>query len=515
MIEYKLNSSSVEWAIQSIAAHSDGDLFPKNLEIDAILSQKDDLASSLSNKSIRELKNGPARSFVVPKSTLAFRRAMQLDPQDSIILTAILHQYGQGIEDRRAPENKVFSYRFGPTEEHNLYSSQSPWYNFWTSARHRAQNAQEVLYCDIADFYNQISHHAVENQLDESGFPKHFVRWIIDLLSSTTAGVSRGVPIGPHSSHLLAEASLIPIDNDLRDRGIDFLRYADDIVIFGSKTISAKQALWQVYESLDSQQRLTLQTHKTQLFAPSEFEDFCKERVTDRPINEYEKELLELIAKYSHGDPYSSISYSEVDKTDWDSLSEAKFTEILNAHLSAKEIDYIRLRWLYRRLAQIGHPVALEVSLNLIGQLGPCMASVCTYFASIQQAGSIDWKEVGGRMLALLGHEEIKQSSYFKLSILSLFTRNTDLNHFSDLVSQFETSDSFAQREILLAAYKNRSIDWVRSFKNRFSGMEPWVARAFILCCSQFPVDEKKFFLRTIQTTSPLEETLVRWAKAT
>lgn len=514
-MEYKLKRSSVEWAIQSIAAHSDGDLFPKNLEIDAVLSQKDHLASSLSNKSIRQLEPGPARSFFVPKSTLAFRRATQLDPQDSIILTAILRQYGQGIEDRRAPENKVFSYRFGPTDEHNLYGSQSAWYNFWTRARDRAQEAKEVLYCDIADFYNQISHHTVENQLAESGFPDHFVKWITNLLKSTTAGVSRGVPIGPHSTHLLAEASLIQIDNDLRDRGIDFLRYADDIVIFCSKKISAKQAIWKLYESLDSQQRLIPQTNKTHLFAPSAFQDFCKERITDRPINRHEKDLLELIAKYSHGDPYSMIEYSDVDESDWDSLSEAKITEILNAHLSAEDIDYVRLRWLYRRLAQIGHPVALEVSLNLIEQLGPCMASVCTYFASIQEASSIDWKEVGRRVLALLGHEEIKQSPYLKLSILSLFTRNTDLNHFSALASQFDISDSFAQREILLAAYKNRSIDWVRSFKNRFSGMEPWVARAFILCCSQFPADEKEFFLRTVPTTRPLEEALVQWAKAT
>ena len=514
MVEYKLNRSSVEWAIQSIVAHSDGDLFPKNLEIDAILSQQEYLAESLSNKSIREFKHGPARSFFVPKSTLAFRRATQLDPQDSVILTAILHQYGQGIENRRLPKRRVFSYRFGPTEEHDLYSSRSPWFNFWTTAKLKAQKAQEVLYCDIADFYNQISHHVVENQLGASGFPKHFVRWIIDLMSSTTAGVSRGVPIGPHSSHLLAEASLIPFDNDLRDRGIDFLRYADDIAIFGNKTVSAKQALWHVYESLDIQQRLTLQTNKTQLFAPSEFKDFCRERVTDRPINEDEKELLALIAKYSHGDPYSMIEYSEVDETDWDSFSETRITKILNAHLSAKDIDYIRLRWLYRRLAQIGHPVALEVSLNLIEQLGPCMASVCTYFASIQEASSIDWKEVGKRILELLEHEEIKQSAYLKLSILSLFTKNTDLNHFSALASQFETSDSFAQREILLAAYKNQSIDWVRRFKSRFLGMEPWVARAFLLCCSQLPGDEKSFFLSRIQTERPLEVALIKSAEA-
>jgi hypothetical protein len=102
------------------------------------------------------------------------------------------------------------------------------------------------FYCDISDFYNQIYHHAIENQLIEADLPNQATKWIISLLESTTAGVSRGVPIGPHAIHLIAEASLIPVDNSMAANGLDFIRYADDILIFSESERDARRALAQL-----------------------------------------------------------------------------------------------------------------------------------------------------------------------------------------------------------------------------------------------------------------------------
>lgn len=74
----------------------------------------------------------------------------------------------------------------------------------------------------------------------ESGLPNQAIKWIISLLESTTAGVSRGVPIGPHAIHLIAESSMIPIDNSLCSIGLNFMRFADDILIFCDSHDSAK-----------------------------------------------------------------------------------------------------------------------------------------------------------------------------------------------------------------------------------------------------------------------------------
>ena len=205
-----IEPDSIRWAVNFVARHGEGDLFPKVLEIQAVQDYCDKFISRIICRQLTDILPGPSRRFIVPKDETSYRQATQLDPQDAIILSAIVYQYGQGIEDRRLPPTQVFSYRFRPTAREGLYSTRDAWNKFWTAASSKSSLCARILYCDIADFYNQIYHHAVENQLIESGFSNQSKKWIINLLKSTTAGVSRGVPIGPHGIHLIAEASLIP-----------------------------------------------------------------------------------------------------------------------------------------------------------------------------------------------------------------------------------------------------------------------------------------------------------------
>ncbi len=508
-----LHSTSLEWAIKSITRHSDGDIFPKLLELQPFQDERELLIKSLSRVPLDTLTPGASRRFIVPKDEISYRLATQLDPQDSIILTALLHQFGQGIEDRRQSTDIVFSYRFRPSDEHGLYSSQSAWNEFWEKAHNLSFKSGTILYCDIADFYNQIYHHTVENQLIHSSFPNQATKWIIGLLESTTEGVSRGVPIGPHSIHLIAEATLIPLDNALAAEGLNFLRFADDILIFCRNKKKAHSALGRIASILDKQQRLTLQRHKTQFLTPAKFRSLCSQMVEDRPINDDEKEMLSIVRKYSKGNPYAFISYEQVDSDDWEALTEHKISSIIREYVGKSSPDYIRLRWFYRRLAQIGHPGAVRVSLKMIDRLGPCFANICSYLASVQNIEPQDWKDIGSDLLRLLESSAVKENEFFRLSILSLFGRNSYLNHFPSLASRYNSSDPNARREILLAAYRNNVVDWVREHKEAFDAMDIWQQRAFLLCCSQFPADERKYFLQRRNFRRPLEASLCKWAK--
>ena len=206
--------------------------------------------------------------------------------------------------------------------------------------------------------------------------------------------------------------------------------------------------------------------------------------IEDRPINRDEKEMLDVVRKYSGGNPYRYISYSEVEPEDWEALSGNKVSSIIEEYINMESTDYIRLRWFYRRLAQIGHPGAVRVSLENIDRLGPCFANICAYLASVQSMEPADWKDIGRALLDLLEQNNVKASEFFRLSILSLFTRNADLNHFSSLSARFNESDQNARREILLAAYRNEVVDWIRGHKEAFGAMDIWQKRAFIFCCS-------------------------------
>ena len=425
----------------------------------------------------------------------------------------MIHQFGQGIENRRLSKDIVFSYRFKPDEVAGLYANKSAWNDFWTDAHRKSSNSGAVLYCDIADFYNQIYHHVVENQLAASGFPNQATKWIIKLLESTTAGVSRGVPVGPHGIHLIAEATMIPIDNCLTTFGFNFIRYAADILVFCDSEIAAKTALASIASTLDQQQRLMLQRHKTKIYTPDDFQKICSSMIEDRPISENEDKILKLIRKYSGGDSYRTVSYDDISEKDWKAISDEMIVTIIHEYIDKRDVDYIRLRWFYRRLTQIGHPGAIEVSLDEIKRLGPCFANICAYFASVQSIDPEKWKYLGGRLLELLDSEEVRHNEYFRLSILSLFTKNIHINHFAQLVKRYPSSEPFVRREILLAAKLNTAIDWLREHKENYQNMDPWMQLAFILGMSGFPRDEKKYFINRWTFDRPFNKVLAKWSK--
>lgn len=508
-----LSGDAVGWAVDFVQIHSDGDLFPKIIEMNAISDSKDQFVALIEGKDLSQFSPGACRRFIVPKDEISYRQATQLDPQDSIILTSIIYQYGIGIENRRLNNDIVFSYRFSPDINYGLYSTKNSWNDFWLKVYDKSSCYKNVLYCDIADFYNQIYHHIIENQLIESGFPNQETKWIINLLESTTAGVSRGVPIGPHPIHLLAEAAMIPIDNSISTQGLEFLRYADDIVIFCDSEKSAKAALAKIALILDKQQRLMLQRHKTKIYNSEEFSIICKTMIEDRPISTEEDEILQIIKKYSGGDPYRTMTYNEISKEDWEHITEDIIRDIIYDYINQKEVDYIRLRWFYRRLAQIGHPGAIEVSLNEISKLSPCFANICAYLASVQSIDEARWKYIGGKLLELLESDEVLNNEFFRLSILSLFTKNKYINHFSILVNKYPSSESFVKREILLAATQNSAYDWLREQKENYPSMDPWQKMAFVYGISGLPKDEKKYFLNKATVYRPFDIILSKWAK--
>ena len=484
-----LNSDSIRWAIEFIDRHSDGDIFPPIPEISAISAQPEDLINALANKPLGNFQPQPYRRFIVPKDDLSYRQATQLHPQDSMLLTAVVYQYGEGIERRRLPKDTVFSYRFNPLAEHGLYGCDRLWNDFWSTGFETSKSYPYVLYCDIADFYNQIYHHALENQLYESDFPSQAVKWISNLLKSTTEGVSRGIPIGPHGAHLIAECTLIPIDNSLKANGVDFIRYADDLIIFcGSKT-EIRKALHTVATTLDKQQRLMLQQHKTRIYHADEFREHCAQMIEDRPINDDEEKILQVVRRYSGGNPYATVTYNQIVPEDWKAFSGDIVTTIINEYLQKDEVDYIRLRWFFRRLAQVGHYGALQVIIDNIKFLEPCLPSVCSYISSIQEIPPSKWKRIGEGLLEILDSESILDTEFARLSILSLFSKNEHIDHFVKLAQRFRAGDGHTRREILLAARANSETDWLRKITIPWIRGNEWRLSTVYLYCLEMKRD--------------------------
>src|SRR5205807_4528310 len=94
------------------------------------------------------------RHAMVPKGELSFRFAMQLDPWGSLILTALIREFGDAIERKRIPyrEAIVFSYPFEPMKDGEMYQRDADWPSFWEQSIKNAASMRG--YVAIADVSN-------------------------------------------------------------------------------------------------------------------------------------------------------------------------------------------------------------------------------------------------------------------------------------------------------------------------------------------------------------------------
>jgi retron-type reverse transcriptase len=510
-----LAEDSLRWALNHLNKLGDSDLFPRPAELDAMTPLADELIASLSSSEISALGWGAARRFMVPKDQYSFRRATQLNVRDSLILTAIMHEYGEGIENRRRPvqDEQVFSYRFEPQSDNWLYNRDIDWNAFWQRALDLTSKHAWALTADITDFYNQIYHHTVENQLIEAEFPNPARKWTMGLLETLTAKVSRGVPVGPHAAHLLAEATLIPIDNSLASRGAVFIRFVDDVIIFTSSEMEARKLLYQLTEILDKQQRLVLNKSKTEILTAESLRAKCETMLSERPINDFEAQLVTIIRKYSGGNPYQAVLVSEISPEDLHHLRAEVLEAVITDYLEATPINFIRLRWLLRRLSQVGHPGAVDYCLAHLDELTPALADACHYILSASANYKGDLNAVGARIINALQHDLIAQSEYLQLCLISLLSRNGALDHFEKLAAMFTNANPSLRREIILAARLGPHSDWLRELKEMSSGMDDWTRQAYIVACKSLPQEERKFFLNSLPKGDAVEELLKKWAK--
>jgi len=340
-----LQELSYRWAIKHLLKENDTDLFPRPYELTIIQEKEDELIVKLVSLDIAQYKWNAPRRFLVPKDNLSYRNATQLHPIDSIVLAAILYEYGNLIESKRSPENLIFSYRFKPMADGTMYANKTAWDDFWDACRSEIAILDEddgryelveefdyVVTCDISDFYNQIYLHTIENQLIACGLPNQIGKRIAELIKSLNQSSSRGIPVGPHSSHILAEMSLMPVDSSLRFRNIPFRRYVDDMVFFCRDQKEARIRILQIAEILDKEQRLTLQRQKTKEYTAVEFLNHANSMLIEEPIYEIEKEIIDIIKSYTGGNAYTKINLSIIRSKHLKVLSRENITALLTKY---------------------------------------------------------------------------------------------------------------------------------------------------------------------------------------
>jgi hypothetical protein len=174
-----------------------------------------------------------------------------LDPSTARRYRGLVARVAARIEARLGPEvvaNRVRS--AGPGARLRLEEWEPARRRFLQEARRRSRPGDVVAFGDVRACFARITPGAVAVALGGVGCHPSEIGAIRRLLEQLGDAGVPGLPAGPAASAVLANAVLEPVDASLRDAGVRFLRWVDDVVAFCPDADAALRTLAVVERAL-------------------------------------------------------------------------------------------------------------------------------------------------------------------------------------------------------------------------------------------------------------------------
>jgi hypothetical protein len=220
------------------------------------------LEENLKNLSARLISGGFSSPQVLrifmPKSNTSQRPITLMPIEDQIAYQAIACLVADNIVSKRRKTEfqTVFSNILAEDRSTFLFED-------WRFCYEKYQEQTEslvksgydwVVTCDLASFYDTISHDILFNQISILKNKSDEKEFLSNILSSWTfekkyEARKHGLPQGPISSDLLAEVFLMVLDETLLNE-IKYIRYVDDIRIFAKSREEAQSAALKLERTL-------------------------------------------------------------------------------------------------------------------------------------------------------------------------------------------------------------------------------------------------------------------------
>ncbi|MCP1464527.1 RNA-directed DNA polymerase [Pseudomonas sp. S3E17] len=300
-------------AAADIGAHGDNDTLPFDVDTNFVSAKQTELAKvafgfseelrrdseANSKKKIASL-NVFSERLLVATGASGFRVTTKLHPFWSIYFNGLGVAIADQLEPRR--DQRTFSYRLQAEGGSELFDRSSSWRAFREATSKEAalaHNGAIVVQTDISSFYEHISHHYLENLIDDLFPDGRIGNQITALLSRFSAGRSFGLPVGGQCSRILAELFLNSIDHQMTRDGLSWYRYVDDYVLIAHSNSTAYAGLAFLSHAL-ADYGITLNKSKTIMMTAKHYEEYVTTQLGGDDTNAGILRHIDL-----HYDPYS------------------------------------------------------------------------------------------------------------------------------------------------------------------------------------------------------------------
>lgn len=517
-----LTDAALDWALEHARTYKDTDIFPSIFEFEAIADSWGTVKAAIQATDVSEWKVRPFRRCLVPKHRFGFRISTQLDPLDFIVLTALVREVGHRLEAQRIPQadDIVHSYRFAPEADGRMFSEKYSYRGFQQASHVICEQLapSHVVIADIADFFPRLYTHRIDNALDSAlGLGHMHAKALKGLIGHWAGAYSYGIPVGSAASRLIAEVTISDIDQLLLSEGIKYVRYSDDFRIFCKSEAEAYKFLTILARSLLDNHGLTLQQNKTKIVPVESFRrDYLRENER-RELDTLSERFYELLADIGIDDTYEEIDYDALPEEYQSAIDQLNLEGILQEQINVEEPDLSLLKFLLRRLGQLGDTDAIDLIFDNFGKFVPVIRETIEYLLRLDGMPAARKAELGERLINIVKDDASTAShlEYSRMYLLLPFALDGEWNSDDQYVKLYnDTPDEFSSRELLLAMGRSKKDFWFRSRKQYLHELQPWLRRAFIYGASCLPADEYKHWIRGIDgQLDDMERSIANWAK--
>lgn len=207
-----------------------------------------DLHKKLTAKAWRP--NHSARIYL-PKPSGLQRPISLLGIEDQILLQAIANIFAQKLRAKRqrVELESVFSNKLAEPSDSIFFTErwQITYRAFQNKCvEHFLKGYRWAAHFDLSAYYDTISHDLLIRIVSpRNSHPETWDivrRWLQKWSAAESSAMTgHGIPQGPLASDFLAEAFFLPIDIELRKAGCIYIRYVDDIRLFGKTENEVRQ----------------------------------------------------------------------------------------------------------------------------------------------------------------------------------------------------------------------------------------------------------------------------------
>jgi hypothetical protein len=508
-----ISEGSIRTAISHLCRFGDTDIFPHLLELVFLSEKVDGIVDLLKAYDVSNFQPSHSVEALAPKSRYGFRIANQLVMLDALLLMAGTLEIAADLENFKAP-NAVFgpfSYRFedkgggSVLEEKRTYRD---WINFQRETANDT-TIENVVFTDIADFYQRIYFHRIENVLRSASANKGIAYLIEKIIKKIRAKQSYGIPVGGTASRFIAEAALADFDHALEAEEYQFTRFVDDIRIFIREGESPYRSLAFAAEVLLSE-GLTLNAQKTRVVTRQQYIELLEDEGLDA-FDETQRAALEALTE--------SIYFDEAEEPDEDELAALQalnLVELLSELLAAESWDFGKIRSILRALRITQNAECVEFIGDNLETLLPFIKDVVLLLDSLSKSGALPAEyNITNSVVAQLKAGAGKSVPVIRAWLLELFVRQvTPIS--AKTLGDIERISELDGRQLIMINATISNIAYFRKNKTRFDQFSMFEQYALIIGATCLPKDEYETWVDAVRggMNQPLDKLYCDWAKS-